>query len=104
MYPDERSLVADLHDAPFALIGVNSDTDKDKLRPRLLEEKITWRNFWNGKDGTGGPISKAWQVTGWPTTYVIDHEGIIRWKGHGGAPLHSVVMECVAAALARRPK
>ena len=105
MYPDERSLVAELHDDPFALIGVNSDADKDKLRPRLAEERITWRNFWNGKDGNGGPISKAWKVSGWPTTYVIDHDGIIRWKSHGGPQLHEAVKECVEAARkARQPK
>ena len=30
MYPHERSLVERLKDKPFALIGVNSDTDKDE--------------------------------------------------------------------------
>jgi hypothetical protein len=98
MYPDERSLVAELKDAPFALIGVNSDKDKDTLRPRMVEEKITWRSFWCGEAGTGGAIPKAWKVTGWPTTYVIDHEGIIRFKGHGGPKLIPTVRECVEAA------
>ena len=98
MYPDERSLVAELKDAPFALIGVNSDPDKDKLRPRMVAEKITWRSFWCGKAGTGGPIPKAWKVTGWPTTYVIDHEGIIRFKGHGGPQLLPTVRQYVEIA------
>ena len=30
MYPHERSLVKTLADKPFALIGVNSDADKDR--------------------------------------------------------------------------
>lgn len=98
MYPDERSLVAELKDKPFALIGVNSDVDKEQLRPRLQEEHITWRSFWNGPEGTRGPISRAWNVSGWPTTYVIDHEGIIRWKSHGGPELERVVREQVARA------
>ena len=83
MYPHERSLVKDKKDQPFAIIGVNSDTDKAKLRPRLVEESITWRSFWNGPEGTSGPISKAWNVSGWPTLYVIDHKGIIRAKSVG---------------------
>ena|SRR5437867_6143954 len=80
MYPHERSLVERLKDKPFALIGVNSDTDKKKLKKRMAEEKITWRSFWNGPMGTGGPISRAWNVRGWPTIYVFDHKGVIRFK------------------------
>ncbi len=80
MYPHERSLVKRLADEPFALIGVNSDAELEELRPRLEEERITWRSFWNGSEGTQGPISKRWNVTGWPTIYVIDHEGRIRHK------------------------
>jgi len=80
MYPHERSLVKKHADKPFAIIGVNSDRDLEKLRPRLKEEKITWRSFWNGPKGTSGPISRAWNVSGWPTVYVIDAKGIIRAK------------------------
>ena len=50
----------------------------------MAEENITWRSFWNGPDGTGGPISKAWNVRGWPTIYVIDHKGVIRAKNVRG--------------------
>ena len=81
MYPHERSLVKRLADKPFALIGVNSDKDKDQLRKRMTEEQITWRSFWNGPKGTAGPISTAWNVRGWPTIYVLDHKGVIRYKG-----------------------
>jgi Thioredoxin-like len=86
MYPHERSLVKKLAEKPFVLLGVNSDTDLDELKKTLEEEQITWRSFWNGKEGTGGPISTEWNVHGWPTLYVIDHKGIIRhkWVGSPG--------------------
>jgi hypothetical protein len=80
MYPDERSLVKRLEGKPFALVGVNSDTDKEKLKKRMAEERISWRSFWNGPKGTEGPISRAWNVHGWPTIYVLDHHGVIRFK------------------------
>jgi len=80
MYPHERSLVKRLENEPFALIGVNSDTDLDKLKKRMAEENITWRSFWAGPRGTSGPIPKAWNVRGWPTVYVLDAEGTIRFK------------------------
>src|SRR4051812_28532311 len=78
MYPHERSLVKKLEGKPFALVGVNSDESREKLKKVLEKEKITWRSFWNG--GTGGPISKQWNVHGWPTIYVLDAGGIIRHK------------------------
>ena len=80
MYPHERSLVKRLEGKPFALIGVNSDIDKEKLKKRMTEEKITWRSFWNGPEGTSGPISRAWNVRGWPTVYILDAKGVIRSK------------------------
>lgn len=98
MYPHERSLVAEWKDKPFAIVGVNSDKDLAKLKPRLLEEQITWRSFWNGEQGTDGPIAKAWHVGGWPTTYVIDHQGVIRHKSHNGPGLDAALKECLARA------
>jgi len=91
MYPHERSLVKELADEPFALIGVNSDGDLDALKPRLEEENITWRSFWNGPDGTQGPISKRWNVNSWPTIYVLDAEGKIRFKNVRGDDLDAAI-------------
>ena len=83
MYPYERSLVKKLAGRPFALIGINSDRDLDQLKPRLQEENIIWRSFWNGPEGNQGPISARWNVRGWPTLYLVDHRGIIRQKWRG---------------------
>jgi len=86
MYPHERSLVKRLADEPFAIVGVNSDSDLEELAAAREKEHITWRSFWNGPKGTSGPISTLWNVAGWPTLYVIDHEGVIRhmWLGSPG--------------------
>src|SRR5215203_4580865 len=81
MYPHERSLVNRLAGKPFTIIGVNSDDERDAIKKVIEKEQITWRSFWAG--GTDGPIPTAWNVRGWPTLYLIDHEGVIRYKGHG---------------------
>ena len=96
MYPHERSLVKKLKNKPFALLGVNSDEDLKALEPRLKEESITWRSFWNGPKGTRGPISAEWNVRGWPTIYIIDHKGVIRAKNKRGEAMEDVVMELLA--------
>ena len=96
MYPHERSLVKRLADKPFALIGVNSDRDLGKLKDRLEEENITWRSFWNGPEGTRGPIAAKWNVRGWPTIYVIDSKGVIRYKNVRGEKMDAAVEELLA--------
>ena len=78
MYPHERSLVQRLNGQPFALIGVNSDP-KSRLKQAIKKEKMTWRSWWDGGD-TSGPIATKWNVHAWPTTYVLDQQGVIRFK------------------------
>jgi len=99
MYPHERSLVERLADEPFAIVGVNSDPDLDELQDVLKKENITWRSFWNGPDGTGGPISTRWNVSGWPTLFLIDHEGVIRhkWLGSPGDEAMDKAIEALVA-------
>ena len=79
MYPHERSLVKRLADQPFALLGVNSDNNRDELKKTMEKEQITWRSWWDG-GSTNGPIATKWNVSGWPTIYVVDAKGVIRYK------------------------
>ena len=103
MIPHERSLVEKWKDEPFALIGINSDKDRDALRDRMKKEDVTWRSFWNGPKGTRGPISTAWNVHGWPTLYYLDHRGVIRYKDvRDEAEMERVLGEMIAEAKAAR--
>jgi hypothetical protein len=97
MYPHERSLVKKLQDKPFALVGINSDKDKEALKKTMEEEKITWRSFWDGGN-TRGPIATKFKVQGWPTLYVIDHNGLIRHK-FLGSPGGKVLDEAIETIL-----
>src|SRR5260370_5755065 len=91
MYEHERSLVKRLADKPFALLGINSDKDKDDLKKAMEEEKITWRSWWNGPQGTKGPIAKKWNVQSWPTIYILDQKGVIRYKNVRGEKMDEAV-------------
>ena len=96
MYPHERSLVRHLAGKPFAIIGVNSNQSRDNIREIAIEKKITWRSFWNGPNGTDGPISTRWCVESWPTSYLIDSEGVIRYKNLRGKPLDQAIEKLMA--------
>jgi hypothetical protein len=101
MFPHERSLVKKMEGKPFVLLGVNSDRDKKLIKEKNEAQQITWRSFWNGPEGTGGPISKKWNVRGWPTLYIIDAQGIIRHKylgNPGDAVLDKNIDDWVAKA------
>ncbi len=95
MYPHERSLVERLKDEPFALVGVNSDDSPETLADALERESITWPSFFDG-GSTSGPIATTWGVRGWPTIYVLDHEGIIRFKNVRGERMDAAVDELLA--------
>jgi hypothetical protein len=76
MYPDERSLVKKMAGRPFSIIGVNSDADRETVKKVVAKEGLTWRSFWDG-GSADGPIARQWNVSGWPTLYLIDHRGVI---------------------------
>ena len=92
MYAHERSLVEKYAGKPFAIVGINSDRERDKLKERMAEEGINWRSFFDG-GGPGGPIASKWNVSGWPTIYVIDAEGRLRFKDVRGDELDAAIEE-----------
>lgn len=95
MYPHERSLVQKYENKPFAIVGVNSDPTLEFLRTVMKEKDLTWPSFFDG-GGTGGPIATRWGVRGWPTVYVIDHNGIISEGDRGN--LDEAIERLVKAA------
>jgi thioredoxin family protein len=76
--PHSKALVERLKDKPFAFLGVNSDGDRDKVKKLLVEHSIPWRNAIDGD--TKGPLSTRWNVTGWPTIFILDAMGVIRYR------------------------
>ena len=80
MYPHERELVKSLAGKPFVLVGVNSDRKLEYARKSAEAENLIWRNYWNGPRGRFGNIAAQWNVSAWPTVYLIDAKGVIRYK------------------------
>jgi hypothetical protein len=100
MYPHERSLVKKLAGKPFALLGVNSDADRETLPEIIKKEQITWRSW---ADGRNGPIAKAWHIEAWPTVYVLDANGIIRHRNLPGEILATAVEALLEESREARP-
>jgi hypothetical protein len=71
---------------PFALLGINGDQDSDAAIRAVREHQINWRS-WRNASAKKEPISTTWNVRGWPTGYLIDYKGIIRYKNLRGREL-----------------
>ena len=100
MIPHERTLVERLANEPFAILGINTDS-AEAYAKGLAEEPVTWRSAMQGT--TRGPIPTQWGVTGYPTLYLLDHEGRIVEKDgrlRDEAYLDRRIDELVAAAKA----
>ncbi len=91
MIPHEKEMVERLKDRPFALLGINSDGDRESLNKILAENGITWRQAVEGS--TNGPIATGWNVSGWPTIYILDHEGRIRARDLRDEAMEEKVVE-----------
>jgi serine/threonine-protein kinase len=87
MYPQEKAMVARLKGRPFALVGVNCDEDRAETRRVCQKEKLTWRSWWDRSDRIRG----QWQVNSYPTIYVLDHKGVIRYTNVRGPELDAAV-------------
>jgi thioredoxin-related protein len=99
MIPHERSLVKRMASRPFALIGINTDDSKEKYFEMAKKMEVTWRSSWQGS--TSGPICQQYRVQGYPTLFLLDHEGVIREKWVGppsNDALDAAVDGLVAAA------
>jgi peroxiredoxin len=79
MYPDLRSLVDRMKGKPFAVLGINSGDEPQSLRKLIDQGQVTWR-FWCDGTYSEGPIVNRWNITSWPTTFVLDAKGVIRYK------------------------
>jgi hypothetical protein len=90
MYPHERSLVKRLAGKAFALLGINSDKNLEDLHATMVKEEITWPSWFDG-GSTGGPIASLYEVRSWPSTFVLDPNGVIRFKDVRGKDLDKAV-------------
>jgi peroxiredoxin len=100
MYPEERELVTAFKDKPFALLSVNTDKTRETLKKSITAGEVTWRCWWDGEPG--GAICTSWGVEVFPTVYILDHRGAIRYKGQGRKTLREAV-ETLLKEIATNP-
>jgi thiol-disulfide isomerase/thioredoxin len=88
MIPHERELTARLKAKPFEFISVSADDKKETLEKFLEKEEMPWTHWW---DGRGGKLTEQYQVRFFPTVYVLDKKGVIRYKHVRGEDMDHAV-------------
>ncbi len=92
-----RSQAERLKGRPAVVLGVNSDNiPGEAVSPRLGGSAE--RSWGDGGVYYGGPIAHRWKIKALPTTYIIDHRGIIRHKIGPRPDGHDAVCEIMDPA------
>jgi thiol-disulfide isomerase/thioredoxin len=102
--PHEKELHAKFAGRPFAIVGVNADDTLASARESVIKNAIPWRSFWNGAEGVDGPITANWNVRAWPTVYILDQDGTIRFKNLRREGLDQPLEQLVNEAETNLPK
>lgn len=71
MYPDLRQ-IQEKYGERVSILSVMADRQRADTESAVSEGKLIWSVHW---DGHGGPLATRWQVTAFPTVYIIDPQG-----------------------------
>jgi thiol-disulfide isomerase/thioredoxin len=77
MIPHEREMVNRLAEKPFVLVSISVDETPKTVRDFLTTEPMPWIHWFNGPAGN---VIADLNVYSYPTIYVLDSKGVIRFK------------------------
>ena len=101
-YPYQHKLMETYKDDPVVLLGVNSDSDVETIREaKASGEAPPYRTWWDGS--TFGPISMAWEIWAWPSTFILDADGVVRFVGKRKDGMIEAVAELLEEQRAEDP-
>ena len=83
-------------DEAFAMIGINTDSDKEEYQTLVEEHELNWRDAWMGSPG--GELPRTFGVRMYPTNFLLDHEGRMRYRDLHGEALEKAVAELIEEA------
>ena len=77
MIPHHTELTERLKGKPFAMLSVSCDRDQETLETFLEETPMPWDHWWVSPESE---FKKTLNIASYPTIYVLDHKGVIRYK------------------------
>jgi thiol-disulfide isomerase/thioredoxin len=93
MIPHQREMVNRLKGKPFELLSISCDEEKEALVDFLKKNDMSWKHWWVGRRGE---FSKSLNINVYPTIYVLDGKGVIRFKNIRGNELDKAIDSLLA--------
>jgi len=88
--PSLRNLRKKFEKEPaFVMIGISSDSEKEKWRAFIADNQMAWPQYLDRDQR----VQRAFLVQAFPTYIVIDHEGIVRFRGSGSGSQTAASLE-----------
>jgi len=94
--PHMRSIAAKFHDEPLVVLSVNLDTDENKWKSFVAENKMNWPQCFG--DGFSGQMARMFGVNAIPHTFTIDADGIVQDEKIGDASIEGKLKKLLARA------
>jgi thiol-disulfide isomerase/thioredoxin len=63
----------------FEVIGVSCDSDKEQLNKFLTEKKISWPQYYDGKQQNDNKFTVEFGIDGIPHMFLVDKNGFLRF-------------------------
>jgi thiol-disulfide isomerase/thioredoxin len=101
MIPHEREMVGRLKDKPFVLVSISADEKRETVKEFQTKTEMPWTHWWNG---ASGGIVEDWDVQYFPTIYILDSKGVIRYKDLRGEKMEEAVNELLKEAAEKPAK
>ena len=81
--PNLKEVYEKYHDSGFEIVGISLDSDEAALREFIKENRLTWRQVFDGKRWES-PLVQQYGIRGIPAQFLIDQEGrVISVKARG---------------------
>ncbi|MFO1064283.1 MAG: TlpA disulfide reductase family protein [Pirellulales bacterium] len=90
--PEENRLAQELGEAGLVILGVNCDSDPGEASAAVSAHDIGFESWWDDPAVTPS-IRKRLQITHFPTTFVVDRSGRVRFKNLAGPELRTAIVE-----------
>jgi peroxiredoxin len=90
--PNLKRVYQDNKAAGFDVIGISADQEEQQLRDYVKSQQIDWKQVYEG-DPEQGNVQHLYGVTKYPTTVLVDRQGVIRHVDARGDYLEDAVRE-----------
>ena len=92
--PNVKKIYGKYQDKGFEIIGISLDDTEAKFKGYMDSEQMPWPQIFDGK-GWRSELGQLYAVGAIPSTYLIDREGVIRYKNVRGGELERAVKELI---------